>query len=164
MTLNPWALDDTGARQRYTKSEVKRGETERIQCRADAFQIRRIDEIVASRIDPSFKTRSDVLQDAIAMWLEDWDLRYPDGVGGELSYQARLKTMERKRVYRQEFLTSAVEQIDSLKIDADVEGLSSYLHIMLLAQGDFRSSAPESYLKQLDALIAEARRLIQEAH
>jgi hypothetical protein len=164
LTLNPWALDDLTPRQRYTKTEVKRGETERIQCRADAFNVRRIDEIVASRIEPTLKTRSDVLNDALSLWLDDWDSKYPDGVGGELAYQARLKTMERKRIYRNDFLEDAKAQIENLQSDGDLEGLTTYLHLMQLAQGDFQSSAPESYVRQLKSLIDQARRLIEAAN
>ena len=85
----------------------KGGETERIQCRADAFHVRRMDERLAARLDPEFKTRSDIMQDAIAMWLEDWDRRYPDGSGGQLRYQSELANMERRRQHRRGFLGNA---------------------------------------------------------
>lgn len=163
MTVNPWALDDPESnRQRYTKSNVQRGSTEVIQCRADAFHVRRIDEIVASRIDPSFKTRSDVMQDALAMWLEDWDRRYPDGAAGELSYQALMKAMERKSAYRTEFMETASGQLDRLRQEGDSGGLSEYLHIMARARGDFKDSAPPSYMTKIDRLISDARRLLEE--
>ena len=161
---NPWTLDDPDAiRQRYTKAQVKHGQTDLIQCRADAFHVRRVDEIVASRIDPTLKTRSDVMQDALAMWLEDWDRRYPDGSGGELSYSARLQRMERKRRYRSEFIDSASEQLDSLQRDGDALGLGEFLQIMLQAQGDFKDDAPPSYLTKVEGMIQTARRMLEAA-
>ncbi len=161
MTINPWALDDPESnRQRYTKSDVKRGATELIQCRADAFHVRRVDEIIASRVDPAFKTRSDVVQDALAMWLEDWDRRYPDGAGGELAYQSLMRAIELKRTHREEFLESAKNQLDGLRQDGDVDGLSDYLHIMARAQGDLKDTAPATYMRRLNELIMEARHLL----
>jgi hypothetical protein len=160
-TFDPWALDDpSSSRQRYTKNEVKRGETERIQCRADSFHIRRIDEILAARIDPEFKTRSDVFQDAIAMWLEDWDHRYPDGASGQLRYQSELANMERKRQHRQGFIEHAETQLTGLREDGDVLGLKSYISLMLRARGDFQDDAPDSFMERMDKLISEARRLL----
>ena len=160
---DPWNLDDTESiRQRYTKHDVKRGQTELIQCRADSFQVRRIDEILACRIEPVFKTRSDVLQDAICMWLEDWDRRYPDGVTGELAYQARMHDMARRRAYREEFMESATNQLDGLRHDGDARGLSEFLHIVLRARGELQDSAPPSYMQRLDRIIETARRLLEE--
>lgn len=159
--FSPWMLDDSDqSRQRYTKSDVKRGQTEVIQCRADSFQVRRVDEIVASRIDPVLKTRSDVLQDALAMWLEDWDRRYPDGAGGELSYQARLEAQRRKRRYRTDFLATAEDELKGLREEGDITGLSGFLQTLLMAQGDFKDDAPASYLHKIDNMISEARRLL----
>lgn len=159
--FSPWMLDDSDqSRQRYTKNDVKRGQTDVIQCRADSFHVRRVDEIVASRIDPSLKTRSDVLQDALAMWLEDWDRRYPDGAGGELSYQAKLEGMRRKRRYRSDFLMTAEEELKGLREDGDVNGLSGFLQTLLMAQGDFKDDAPGSYLQKIENMISEARRLL----
>jgi hypothetical protein len=157
---NPWTLDDSENRQRYTKSDVRRGQTEFIQCRADSFHVRRIDEIVASRIDPTLKTKSDVLQDALAMWLEDWDKRYPDGSGGELAYRARLMRMERKRAFREEFMESAGDQLEALQRDGDALGMSEFLQIMLQAQGDFKDDAPSSYLSKVEDMIQRARRML----
>lgn len=161
---NPWQLDDPDAgRQRYTKSAVARGQTELIQCRADAFHVRRVDEIVASRIDPTLKTRSDVVQDALALWLEDWDKRYPDGSGGELGYHARLLRMERKREYREQFMQAAEKQLEGLQSEGDVRGLSEFLGIMLQSQGDFKDDAPPSFLQKLDLIIDRAHRLVEAA-
>lgn len=159
--FSPWMLEDTEAkRDRYTKSDVRRGNTEVIQCRADAFHVRRVDEIVASRIDPALKTRSDVMQDALAMWLEDWDRRFPDGAGGELSYQARIEAMKRKRRYRLDFLETAEEELTGLQNDGDVQGLSTFLQTLLLAQGDFKDDAPDTYLRKIDDMIQRAQRLL----
>lgn len=161
-TFDPFSLDDpTHPRQRYTKTEVKRGETERIQCRADSFHIRRIDEILAARIDPEFKTRSDVFQDAIAMWLEDWDRRYPDGAAGQLRYQSELANMERSRRHRTEFITNAEQELDGLREDADINGLRQYVQLMCRARGDFLDDAPATFMVRMDKMISESRRLVE---
>jgi Arc/MetJ-type ribon-helix-helix transcriptional regulator len=161
---NPWTLDDTDTkRQRYTKSDVHRGQTELIQCRADSFHVRRIDEIVASRIDAVLKTRSDVIQDAIALWLEDWDRKFPDGSGGELGYHARLLRIERKRIYRDQFMETAEEQLNALQADGDIHGLAEFLQIILQSQGDFKDDAPVSFMDQLEKLVDRAHRLVEAA-
>jgi hypothetical protein len=163
-SFDPFALDDpTASRQRYTKDQVKRGETERVQCRADAFKVRRIDEIVAARIEPELGTRSDVLNDAIDLWLEDWDRRYPDGASGQLRYQSELLNMERKRQYRQGFIDQAETQLTGLREEGDLLGLKSYVGLMLRARGDFMDDAPDSFMERMDKLISEARRLL-DAH
>jgi hypothetical protein len=163
-SFDPFSLEDrSSCRQRYTKKEVKRGETEQIQCRADMFNVRRIDEIIAARIEPEIKTRSDVLNDAISLWLEDWDHRYPDGAAGQLRYQSELVNMERKRGYRQDFIQRAEGQLAGLREDGDLLGLKNYISLMLRARGDFMDDAPDSFMERMDRFISEARRLI-DAH
>lgn len=162
--FNPWLLDDADIpRQRYTKSDVKRGQTELLQCRADAFHVRRIDEIVASRLEANFKTRSDVVQDAVAMWLEDWDRRYPDGASGELSYQGRLEKLQRRQQHRDSFMETASEYMDSLRTTGDIYGLKEFLQVLLMAQGDFRADAPVSYMNKLEYMVETAERLLNDA-
>lgn len=150
-------------RQPYTKASIKRGETERVQCRADAFLVRRIDEIVASRIDEDFKTRSDILQDAISMWVDDWDNRHPDGMQGQLHYQSELARLERATENRSAFLGRAERQLTQLRNDGDTNGFSTYLSIMFRARGDFLDDAPKPFISKMDQFISEAKRLLDES-
>jgi hypothetical protein len=79
----------TGApkRQLTTRAKVPRGESEFVGFRCAISRIRKMDEIVASRFYSEIKTRSDILQDAVVMWIDqyyednptapgkgDWDL------------------------------------------------------------------------------------------
>ena len=161
--IHDWLSNDDGTpRQRYTKSDVKRGQTELVQCRADAFLVRRVDEIVASRLDPIIKTRSDVLQDAIALWLEDWDERYPDQ-GGALAYQSRLERMSRRREYRESFIDTVEEQLELTKRLGDISDLRELSQILSLAYTDFKTDAPPTSMKRMDDLMQTCQRLITES-
>ena len=159
-TVDPFQLGGIHDRQPYTKASVKRGETTHIQCKADAFLVRRVDEIVASRIDDAFKTRSDVLQDAIAMWVDDWDEHHPDGASGQLSYQSELSRLERASENRTAFLTRADTQLNRLSGEGDRNGLQTYLEVMARARGDFLDDAPKSFINKMDQYIDQAKRLL----
>src|SRR5271154_4617611 len=74
-----WSLDDfqklSGERQRFVSQSKAASEV--VSFRADSFHVRRVDEILAARIDPELKTRSDIMQDALHLWLTTWDETYP---------------------------------------------------------------------------------------
>jgi hypothetical protein len=156
--VNPWQLERQ--HETFTKSNVQRGNTEHIQFRADAFHVRRIDEIIASRVDPSFKTRSDVLSDAVVLWLENWDLQHPDGTAGELHHRFQLDNQKRARQYRVEYMESAKEELDALRKDFDVEGLRALSRNLIAATIELTGKAPPKYIAELDQLLAETRRLL----
>jgi hypothetical protein len=134
-----------------------------MQFRAVEFWARRADEIVASRVEPSIKTTSDLLQDALVMFIEDWDKRYPDGMGGELAYQTRLLLAELKDEAREAFIEQSESRLDRLQANGDLRGLNEFLQIMHQAEGDFKDDAPRSYLVKIEDMIEKAHRLLHAA-
>lgn len=163
---DPWFLEDTELRPRYNRGNLPKGQVEHIQCRTNALHVRRIDEIVASRVEPVFKTRSDVLQDAISMWLDDWDQRYPDGIGmgGELAYRSMLDKAERMDEEREGFVQSAQTRLERLQNNKDTEGIEGFLRMMLAAQVKLqKEKAPAVYLDRIEEMIVRSRRLLAAA-
>lgn len=158
MTAEDWRLEKP--HETYTKSDVKRGQTEHINFRADAFHIRRIDEILGGRYDPAFKTRSDVLSDAIVMWLEDWDLKHPDGSAGELRGRFQLDRQKQARDSRNDYLEQIKVELEDLRKDGDIDGLRALASNIIQQREDFKGSAPPRYIAELDQVLAETRRLL----
>jgi hypothetical protein len=156
--VDPWRMEKP--HETYTKSDVKRGATDHVQFRADSFHIRRIDEILGQRLDSAFKTRSDVFQDAIVMWLEDWDLKHPDGAAGELHYKFAMEQQKRQRVSRREYLETVKEELDDLRKDADVEGLRALARNIISASEELKHTAPPKYIAELDQILADTRRML----
>lgn len=156
--VDPWRLEKQ--HETYTKSDVKRGNTEHIQFRADAFHVRRVDEIIASRIDPSFKTRSDVLSDSLVLWLENWDLAHPDGEQGQLHYKFQMDKQKRQRESRAEYMDTVKEELADCRKDADYEGIREITRSLISAVASMEGQAPPKYIAELDQLLMEARRLL----
>lgn len=155
-----WGLDVP--HDRYTKSEVKRGDTEHINCRINSFHVRRIDELLAARFEPNFKTRTDVIQDAIVMWLEDWDLRYPDGAHGQLSAESKMQLRKRRREHREAFMAFADKEFEALIFDKDKSGIADFLITLIQARAEFPPDTPQSFQDKLNAMIEKARRLTSD--
>ncbi len=65
----PFQLESRPAPGRSSK-KIKTEATELISCRLPLSHVRLIDEFLAARTDGVLKTRSDVLRDAVMMWLE----------------------------------------------------------------------------------------------
>src|SRR5580692_3851340 len=60
---------DKARNRRYTRPSGKQ-ESGRVSFRGSTTDLRKIDEIVASRVDPELKTRSDVINDALHTWVQ----------------------------------------------------------------------------------------------
>jgi hypothetical protein len=115
-------------------------------------------------MDPLLETKSDILQDALHLWLEKWDEDYGDGADGELSYEFRLKEIERRIIYQESFVGTVENIFDSLKKYRDVNGFKEYLVSMVEARLNFvGSGVPPEILERMDNLIEDTRRLLKEA-
>lgn len=66
--------------RRHTRAANQSKETDLISFRASTAEVRKMDEIAASRIDPALKTRSDIINDAIHQWLDKFFEENPDGL------------------------------------------------------------------------------------
>lgn len=155
-----WGLENS--HDRYTKSEVKRGESEHINCRLSSFHVRRVDEIIAARYEPSFKTRTDVLQDAIVMWLEDWDQRYPDGSRGEMSALSEMELKVRRRESRDSFMAFAKKEFEALIDDTDLHGIRAFLITLIKFRTESPPDTPQKFKNEVDGMIERARRLTSD--
>ena len=71
----------TRGRRFTTRATVPRGESEFVGFRCAIKRIRQMDEIVASRFFPEIKTRSDILQDAVVMWIDKYYEENPQAPG-----------------------------------------------------------------------------------
>lgn len=157
---NAWGLENT--HDRYTKSDVRRGESEHVSSRISSFHMRRIDEIIAARYEPQFKTRTDVIQDAIVMWLEDWDQRYPDGAHGELSAFSEMELQTRRRESRDSFMQFAEKEFEALIDDTDLAGIKRFLITLIKFRTDSPPDTPQKFRNQIDSMIERARRLTSD--
>lgn len=155
---DPWNLERT--HEVYTRTKLPKDEQEYCNFRAKKSHIRRIDEIVGQRLDPAFKTRTDVLFDAVVLWLETWDLNHPDGATGELRFEFQLEQQQRQRGSRTSYMEKVTQELDELRKDADIDGLRSLASNIIMATQEMKHSAPPKYIAQLDQILADTRRLL----
>lgn len=159
-TASDWGLE--APHERFTKSDVKRGDTEHINCRISSHHKRRIDEILAGRFEPAFKTLTDVVQDSLVMWLEDWDSRHPDGQAGELAATSQIQLNIRRREARETFMSDVDKEWEALLDDADIEGIKRLLVILIKARAEFPPDSPPKFREKIDRMIERARRLTSD--
>lgn len=155
---DPWRLERT--HEVNPRPKLAKDEQEYCNFRANKFHIRRIDEIVGQRLDPAFKTRTDVLYDAVVLWLETWDLNNPDGATGELHYRFQLEQQKRQRESRTAYRDSLMEELDALRKDADIEGIKALATNIIHAREELRHTAPPRFIAELDQILADTRRLL----
>jgi hypothetical protein len=75
LTIHPFQKP---GRRRVTARSFESKETHHLQFRCEGQMSRRINEIIALQIDPELRTRSDVLHDAVALWLDSFFLEHPN--------------------------------------------------------------------------------------
>ncbi len=162
--LQAWNLEtDPTKRTPYKRVQERKGDSTPVACRCDSFIVRRMDEILGSANSPDYKTRSDIVQDAIALWLEEWDKEHPEMVTA-LSYQFKVEQMGRRRAARTAFLEVAKTELDGLRDDGDISGLHQFIQALDTALVDFREDAPASFLRKIDEIRTSARRLIDASN
>lgn len=159
--MEPWNLESDGrTRTPYKRVKERSGESIPVATRCDSLMVRRMDEILASGVgSPTYRTRSDIIQDAIAFWLEEWDRNHPDMIT-PLAYQFKVELMGRRRSARKDFLEVAKAELDGLRDDGDITGLQELIKELDKALSDFRQDAPASFLNKMDEIRTSAKRLI----
>lgn len=168
-TPGPFELDEeepSNPRLRLNANLARKtggGGTVHSQFRCPEYILRRIDEILAARLDPALKTRSDIFIDAVYLWLTEWDKRNPDGAGGILRAQFALYVMDIERHVRSDFLDEAKRVITELRQDGDVARLNHMLHHLQMVYSDNMTSSPQSYIDEIQLLIGQVKRLIEAA-
>jgi hypothetical protein len=70
---------DKNRKRRFTRATSgSKSEFDMVSFRAPAEVLRKIDEILAARVDPDLRTRSDVMNDALHSWLSTFVTENPD--------------------------------------------------------------------------------------
>lgn len=163
--MEVWNLEsESRSRTPYKRVSEKKGDSIPVAARCDSLMVRRMDEILASGMgSPDYKTRSDIIQDAIAFWLEEWDRSHPEMMTA-LSYQFRVEQMGRRRSARSGFLEMATKELEGLRDDSDITGLHQFIQTLDSALVDFREDAPASFLRKIDDIRTNARRLIDASN
>ncbi len=164
-----WKLDEpsTNGRVRMngeiTKKASGNAPTRHTQFRMPEIQARRLDELLAGRYDPTITTKTDILIDAVGLWIDEWDKQgKPDGANGNLRTQWALYKMKLERVIRDDFLKEAKSQLEELKHEGDVRRLHTLREYVTIAIADSQLEPP-SYLRELDSVLEQTTRLIEAA-
>jgi hypothetical protein len=155
-----WGLEDAIDRERFTNAP--RGQTEPITFRIYTHNARILDEIIHSGIDPRLKTKSDCLQDATSMFIDDWLTNYQDGISGRTLRMYKYERDKLQREARQSFLTETDEAIKQCSNEGDVRGLQRIRSNVDSELSDVNDNTPESYVKNLTARLDDLRRWLAE--
>lgn len=111
-----WELENTEIRMLRGKLE-KGSVGEHINFRANPYYFRKLEEILASQINPLYKTVSDCLRDALADWVEkflnDNDVKDLELYNDFMRYKKREKIMELvdRREQDERFILTLEDQI-----------------------------------------------------
>jgi hypothetical protein len=150
---------DKGRKRRFTKKTAGSQDYDVLSFRAPVGEIRRVDEILGSGTDPELRTRSDVMNDALHWWLE----QYLDEHSQEVPRTHDLFVMDHQKwilSHRQEEITTMTEMLEQ----AIRDGHHSMLNIILfngyrlkseLEQDQYGSPAQ---IKKCDEIIEKTRR------
>jgi hypothetical protein len=142
--------------RRYTTKGQNRSETDVISCRAPSLLLRQIDEIIASKVEPDLKTKSDVLNDAIKSWLERF---YNDHPGELQALKDRFDFSLMKWTYenREADLDEMREWLEVAKKDRNLP----LLHVVLLNAHRFKTDlaadglGSPAHLMQCESVIKD---------
>lgn len=146
-----WGFDNPNSRERFT--QAPRGQTEQFNFRAYSNNLRVLDEIIHSGIDPRLKTKSDCLQDALALWIQDWTQNYSDGLGGRTLQMLKLEYLRNIRESRDRFLERTDEEWEAASKAGDIDALTMIHSGVRQEREDSLGYAGQAYIKELDSRI-----------
>lgn len=115
--------------------------------------LRALDEIIQSGMDPRLKTKSDCLQDALALFVEDWNKNYQDGIQGRTLRMLELERMKRLRESRTSLIEQAQEELQQAVRNSDIETLHRIEGHITAEREDSLGVSPPTYIKELDELL-----------
>lgn len=132
---------------------------EHVQFRALAKLVRQVDEYVASRVDPLLKTRSDVFNDALAIWCNTHD----DGndLIRALAQTNRLDYMNRKQQLYELRIAEFEAAIISASRSKNTSALQSILETMEDIRTEYVRLGSAATLEELDALRRRVRNILR---
>jgi hypothetical protein len=114
-----------------------------------------LDEIIQSGVDPRLKTKSDCLQDALAMFVEDWAKNYADGLTGRTLRMFNLQQMQRQHDSRLKFVTDVEERLDEASQTGDRVALMNLIEQIHEEIEEMAKYSPKSYIEDLNKIASK---------
>jgi hypothetical protein len=148
-----WGFDNPKSRERYSRPKVE--PTEPLTFRATARNLRILDEIIQSGVDPRLKTKSDCMQDGLSLFIEDWMTNYQDGVSGRTLRMFQMERMAIQSRSRQDYLAEHDSSETRLRNDGDKTGLQTLFMNLQAERQEAVGFTPQSYIDELDKRIAK---------
>jgi hypothetical protein len=166
--MRAWGLDpndNPNSRERHSATNGKaKAATEVASFRCSLSHLRALDEIIQSGIDPRLKTKSDCLQDAVSLFLEDWTNHYADGVSGRTLRRLRLERVQAVLDSRQTFLDLLDKGIDTAREQKDLLELRNLLHDARAEATDSEGYAPQTYIDEVNRRVTRLSEMLEEEH
>ena len=152
-----WGFDNPNSRETF---KAPKGQTELVSFRMYLLHYKMIDEIVQSGLDPTLKTRSDFLQDCVAIGLEKYQDEHKDGLSGRSLRRFRLEKARQQREAREDYLESTDLEVEAAKKSRDRQMLVGILNDLEEEREDQEGFSPPDYLEAVDQRINELKRLL----
>ena len=148
-------------RERFVKPP--RGQTEQLNFRIYTFHARVLDEIIHSGLDPNLKTKSDCLQDAVDLFIKDWNKNYADGLSGRTLRRRNMEEMLRIAQERDRFTEEAKEIVELSKKTGDRHTLFGMIDQLEAEIESETGHAPKMYLDELRDIVKDINRYLEES-
>jgi hypothetical protein len=154
-----WGFDNPQSRERFTTPP--KGQTELTSVRLYSSNLRVLDEIIHSGIDPRLKTKSDCIQDAVALFIRDWVENYSDGLSGRTLQVLKMEAIRSVRESRDRFLQLTDEEIDLASRIKDRDALTTLLIGLKTELAESQVYAPKTYLDELQIRIDRLEEMLR---
>jgi hypothetical protein len=152
----PWGLDEDKDRVRYFYK--KEDQRTHVNFKAPTHLIRQIDEVVAARLDPRLKTRSDALCEAVAMFCSVYDNGSPEIE--VMARAARMDSMIRKQEYYQRMLDDAEKAANQAASHKNISMLRVIQTTLYRNKQSFVDMGSQKMVKQLEELIDRVKQYL----
>lgn len=145
-----------------TSKRLKKGETQVVSFRVSLEDYTKIQKIVQQRRIPGIETHSDLLSDALFMFLEKFYEEQPNLDPGALQ-ELRMVRLNAERHQRVEFLGMANKVLTDLIEDRHIKGLDQFHVSMIESRFSYQNQdAPDDFLREIDRIIEKTRRLLDD--
>lgn len=165
-----WRLDDGEEHGQLPlsiealKRKTKSHETRHTSVRLHETLLGAWGDLLATRYDPWVKTVSDVANCAMLEYYEkQMRVGVPDGAKGFRQAQVNLLRRENDRALRDDYLDRMKIDVDKLRQSGDLRGLSEAKSDLQIVFSDGYGVAPQTYLDDIQNLIDDCSRLLQES-
>ena len=155
-----WQAENPESRERFTKPP--KGQTEQLNFRIYTFHARMLDEIIHSTLDPSLKTKSDCLQDAVALWIEDWEKKHSDGLSGRTLRRFHMERMLQVAQERDNFMEEVKQIVDLSKKTGDRNTLFAMVDQVEAEVESESGHAPKTYLDDLRKIVKDINDYLED--